>query len=68
MELEQRLKNQWTEAAEDWFQQNQAIRTGMLDSWMLSALGNVAGFMHLGSPWPGLLGLIKGPRPKHQET
>ena len=43
MELVQRLKNQWTEAAEDWFQQNQAVRTGMLDSWMLSALGDVAG-------------------------
>ena len=43
MELDQRLKNQWTEAAEDWFQQNQAVRTGMLDSWMLSALGDVAG-------------------------
>lgn len=43
MELEQRMKTQWTDAAEDWFQQNQAVRTGMLDSWMLDALGNVSG-------------------------
>ena len=43
MELVQRLKNQWTEAAEDWFQQNQAVRTGMLDSWMREALGDVSG-------------------------
>ena len=68
MELEQRLKNQWIEVVEDWIQQNQAVRTGMLDLWMLSALGDVAGFMHLGSPRPELLGLIKGPRPIHQET
>ena len=68
MELEQRLKNQWIEVVEDWIQQNQAVRTGMLDLWMLSALGDVAGFMHLGSPRPELLGLIKGLRPIHQET
>ena len=43
MELEQRLNTQWTEAAEDWFQQDQSVRTGMLDSWMLEALGDVAG-------------------------
>lgn len=43
MNTEQRLKIQWTEAAEDWFQQDQAVRTGMLDSWMLEALGDVSG-------------------------
>ena len=42
MDLERRLNTQWTEAAEDWFQQNQAVRTGMLDSWMLKALGDVS--------------------------
>ena len=42
MDLEQILNTQWTEAAEDWFQQNQAVRTGMLDSWMLRALGDVS--------------------------
>ena len=25
------MKTQWTDAAEDWFQQNQAVRTGMLE-------------------------------------
>ena len=43
MELEQRMETQWTEAAEDWFQQDQAVRTGLLDSWMLEALGDVSG-------------------------
>ena len=43
MDLEQRLNSQWTDAAEDWFQQDQSIRTGMLDSWMLEALGEVTG-------------------------
>ena len=42
MDLEQRLNSQWTEAAEDWFQQDQSVRTGMLDSWMLEALGDVS--------------------------
>ena len=37
------MKTQWTEAVEDWIQQDQAVRTGMLDSWMLDALGDVAG-------------------------
>ena len=37
------MNSQWTEAAEDWFQQDQAVRTGMLDSWILNALGDVSG-------------------------
>ena len=37
------MNSQWTEAAEDWIQQDQAVRTGMLDSWMLDALGDVSG-------------------------
>ena len=41
MDLEHRLNTQWTEAAEDWFQQDQSVRSGMLDSWMLEALGDV---------------------------
>jgi len=41
--LEERLRTQWTEHVQDWIQQDQSIRTGMLDSWMLEALGNVAG-------------------------
>ena len=41
--LEDRLRRQWTEAADDWIGQDQAVRTGMLDSWMLDALGEVAG-------------------------
>lgn len=43
MDLHQRLNTQWAEAAEDWFQQDQSVRTGMLDSWMLNALGDVDG-------------------------
>lgn len=43
MDLEHRLASQWTEAAEDWIQQDQSVRTGMLDSWMLEALGDVTG-------------------------
>ena len=41
--LRRRLATQWTESAEDWFRQNQAVRADMLDSWMLAALGDVAG-------------------------
>ena len=37
------MKTQWTEAVEDWIEQDQAVRIGMLDSWMLDALGDVAG-------------------------
>ena len=43
MNLEDRLKTQWTEAAQDWIEQDQAVRTGMLDSWMLETLGDVRG-------------------------
>ncbi len=43
MNLEHRLRTQWTEAAKDWIGQNQAVRTGMLDSWMLKALGDLHG-------------------------
>lgn len=43
MSLEQQLRRQWTEHAQDWIQQDQSIRTGMLDSWMLEALGDLMG-------------------------
>ena len=43
MELSQRLRRQWEESAQDWIDTDQAVRTGMLDSWMLDALGNVEG-------------------------
>ena len=38
-----RLRTQWTESAQDWIETDQAVRTGMLDSWMLDALGDVSG-------------------------
>ncbi len=43
MELQERLRTQWTEAVQDWIETDQSIRTGMLDSWMLGALGEVSG-------------------------
>ena len=43
MELERRLRAQWTESVQDWIETDQAVRTGMLDSWMLDALGDVSG-------------------------
>ena len=43
MELSRRLRAQWTESAQDWIETDQAVRTGMLDSWMLKALGDVSG-------------------------
>ena len=43
MELDKRLRAQWTESAQDWIETDQAVRTGMLDSWMLKALGDVSG-------------------------
>ena len=43
MDIETRLRTQWTEAALDWIETDQAVRTGMLDSWMLDALGDVYG-------------------------
>ena len=43
MNHENRLRTQWTEAADDWLTQDQSVRTGMLDSWMLNSLGDVVG-------------------------
>ena len=43
MELSERLHSQWVESAQDWIDTDQAVRTGMLDSWMFDALGNVEG-------------------------
>ncbi len=43
MDIERRLRAQWTEAAQDWIGTDQAVRTGMLDSWMLRAIGDVSG-------------------------
>ena len=43
MELPERLHTQWTDAAQDWIDADQAGRTGMLDRWMLDALGDVRG-------------------------
>ena len=43
MDLHQRLHTQWTEAAQDWIAADQAVRTGMLDRWMLDSLGDVSG-------------------------
>ena len=43
MDLRQRLHTQWTDAAQDWIDDAQPVRTGMLDRWMLDSLGDVAG-------------------------
>ena len=43
MNIHQRLHTQWTEAAQDWIAADQAVRTGMLDRWMLDSLGDVTG-------------------------
>ena len=43
MELPERLQTQWAESAQDWIEADQAVRTGMLDRWMLGSLGEVAG-------------------------
>lgn len=43
MELHERLHTQWTDAAQDWIDADQAVRTGMLDRWMLNSLGDVSG-------------------------
>ena len=42
MTTRNRLRSQWTEAAEDWIAQDQTIRTDFLDSWMLDSLGDVS--------------------------
>lgn len=43
MELPERLRTQWVESAQDWIDADQAVRTGMLDRWMLDSLGDVTG-------------------------
>ncbi len=43
MELGERLRSQWSESAQDWIDADQAVRTGMLDRWMLESLGDVGG-------------------------
>ena len=43
MEPEDRLHTQWSESAQDWIDTDQAVRTGMLDRWMLDSLGDVSG-------------------------
>ena len=43
MELERRLRAQWTESVQDWIETDQSVRTGMLNSWMLDTLGDVSG-------------------------
>ncbi|MYB49027.1 MAG: class I SAM-dependent methyltransferase [Dehalococcoidia bacterium] len=43
MELEERLRTQWTEAVQDWIETDQTVRSGFLDTWMLDALGDVSG-------------------------
>lgn len=43
--IDRRLRTQWTESAQDWIETDQSVRTGMLDAWMLDALGDVAGRM-----------------------
>ena len=43
MDLHERMQTQWTESAQDWIDTDQAVRTGMLDRWMLDALGDVSG-------------------------
>ena len=43
MDLHERLQTQWTESAQDWIATDQAVRTGMLDRWILDALGDVSG-------------------------
>ena len=39
MELGIRLRTQWTEAAQEWIETDQTVRTGMLDSWVLGPEG-----------------------------
>ena len=34
---------QWRESAQDWIATDQAVRTGMLDRWILDSLGDLAG-------------------------
>ena len=43
MDLEGRLRTQWTDAAQSWIETDQSIRSDMLDAWMFEALGDVSG-------------------------
>ncbi len=43
MKLEDRLRKQWTESAQDWIESDQAVRIDFLDSWMLDGLGDISG-------------------------
>ena len=43
MDLKEKLRAQWTESVQDWIGKDHAVRTDMLDSWMLNALGDVSG-------------------------
>ena len=43
MDLRERMRAQWVASVEDWIGQDQAVRTDMLDTWMLDALGDVSG-------------------------
>ena len=43
MELQKRIRAQWTKYAQDWIASDQSVRTGFLDTWMLEALGDVSG-------------------------
>lgn len=43
MDLKEQLRTQWIEHVQDWVDQDQTVRTGLLDSWMLEALGDVTG-------------------------
>ena len=37
------MRAQWVASVEDWIGQDQAVRTDMLDTWMLDALGDLSG-------------------------
>jgi len=41
--LRQRLATQWAESVENWFSQDQSVRTGFLDTAILDALGDARG-------------------------
>ena len=43
MDLREQVRAQWVESVEDWIGQDQSVRTDMLDSWMLDALGDITG-------------------------
>ena len=43
MDLKDQLRAQWADSVEDWIGKDQAVRTDMLDYWMLDALGDLSG-------------------------